>query len=120
MDRTRQLGIPLAALAACVLVGCDMHVESVSRQSFRLKGRVAILGQLSRDQMELFIPLYMKAFPHQALVERQDLDTVLNEQDLPADRLRPETLGAIPHPMLDLQPSVVLRATGPCLIPPND
>lgn len=91
MNRTRQLGVPLVALAACVLVGCSMHVESVSRQSFSLKGRVAILGQLSRDQMELFIPLYMKAFPHQALVERQDLVTVIREQDLPQRRLRPET-----------------------------
>jgi hypothetical protein len=52
---------------------------------------VAIIGQLSRDQIELFIPLYMKAFPNQAVVERRDLTTVLTEQNLRPDRLRTET-----------------------------
>jgi hypothetical protein len=92
MGRTRQAGIALAALAACLTLGCSgMHVEAVSRPSLSMHGRVAIIGQLSRDQIELFLPLYMKAFPDQAVVERRDLTTVLTEQNLRPDRLRAET-----------------------------
>jgi len=90
------IGMTLIMLLPGGLVGCSkMHVESVARSSFRIKGRVAILGQLTRVQEELFTPLYMKAFAHQALVERRDIDRIIGEQDLSPDRLREETRAKI-------------------------
>jgi len=85
----------LLTLAACALGGCNMHVEAVARPAFSMKGRVAILGHLTREQIELFTPLYMKAFPFQALVERRDLVEIINEQDLSPERLREETRAKI-------------------------
>ena len=95
MDRTDQLipGVGCVVLWACLLgmAGCSMHIEPVVRPSYRMHGRVAILGDLSRSQEELFIPLYMKAFPYQALIERRDLSSIIGEQDLSPEGLRKET-----------------------------
>ena len=95
MDRTDQLipGVARVVFGACMLglAGCSMHIEPVVRPSYRMHGRVAILGDLSRNQEELFVPLYMKAFPYQALVERRDLSSIIGEQDLSPERLRNET-----------------------------
>ena len=85
------MALMLMVLSAPALCGCKMHVEAVTRPAFSMKGRVGILGQLDRTQEELFTPLYMKAFPHQALVERRDLEQVIGEQDLAPERMKDET-----------------------------
>ncbi len=93
--RARVVGVALCLMAVVCVAGCKMHVEAVSRPAYRLKGRVAVLGTLLRAHEELFIPLYMKAFPYQTLVERRDLLEIINEQDLSPERLREETRAKI-------------------------
>jgi len=78
-------------LVPSLLGGCAMQVEKVARPSYKTYGRVAVLGELSRQQEELFVPVYMKAFPYQAVVERRDLEAIVGEQDLRPERLNEQT-----------------------------
>lgn len=83
-------------MLAAGLAGCSgMKVEAVARPQFSEYHRVAVWGQLDRVQDELFIPLYMKAFKHQQIVERRDLLAIIGEQDLMPDRLDHKTRAKI-------------------------
>lgn len=67
-------------------------MEVVARPEFSAHDRVAInYLSMSRDIEDLFIPLYMGAFPNQTLVERRDVKAVMTEQDLLPERLNEET-----------------------------
>ncbi len=83
-------------IVAPTVVGCRSHAavqHAVSRPDYLKYRRVAVVGRLQRTQEEFLIPLYMQAFPSQAMVERRDLESALGEQDLlkDADRLDAET-----------------------------
>jgi len=87
--------VPIAVLCAAFVLApfaCSSGSREVAvRKDFWLYDRVAIWSNLAREEEELFIPLYMKAFPHQTLVERRDINAVLGEQDILPDRLNEST-----------------------------
>jgi len=75
--------------------GCATHADVCVRPQYHDYQKVAIWARLDRTAEELFIPLYMDAFPRQALVERRDLETVLDEQDILPERLDEQTRAKI-------------------------
>jgi hypothetical protein len=88
-------GLVLAA-AASLPAGCaggagSAAVEVAATRQFDAYDRVAIWANLNRQDEELFIPLYMNAFPSQTLVERRDVEAILGEQDILPDRLDEST-----------------------------
>ena len=88
------LVVAVAAVAAAGLYlspGCATYTEAAGRIEFLNYQRVAIVSNLERRHEEYFIPMYMQEFPHQQLVERRDLQSVFDEQDLAPDRLNPAT-----------------------------
>jgi len=80
------MGLMLVALTGCSLVGITRE-DTVVRPVFTTYDRVAIWSRLPRAMEELFIPLYMEAFPEQDVVERRDLEALIEEQNLLPDRL---------------------------------
>lgn len=122
MARWNAMWVGLLAVGlSFAAVGCGkMKVEAVARPHFGQYDRVAVWGRLNRIQDELFIPLYMKAFPKQQIIERRDLLAIVGEQDLMPDRLDHKTRAKIreilgvkaivfpnystePHPQLSLK-----------------
>lgn len=79
----------LVGLLPFFVTGClDRMEDTVAvRPVFKTYDRVAIISRLERDREDVFIPLYMKAFPDQSLVERRDVADILGEQDILPDRL---------------------------------
>jgi len=77
------------------LVGCSMTTDVSVKPVFNTYDKIAIWTRLSRTQEELFIPLYMKEFPKQSLVERRDLEEIITEQDILPDRLDDKTRAEI-------------------------
>jgi len=79
-----------------ILPGCSTtHAEATARSPYAGYQKVAIVNQLSREQEEYFIPKYMQAFPTQSLVERRDLNTVIDENEKFPDKLPPEKLAKL-------------------------
>lgn len=94
MERNQNSILPLFVTFALMFVmleaGCVAPItwrDTVVRPAFAKYDKVAIWSRLERGQEELFIPLYMEAFPNQAVVERRDLETIIGEQDILPDRL---------------------------------
>jgi len=81
----------LIVIASGVGLGAcsNTDIEATARPSIGAYNRVAIWTNLSRSLEEYFLPVYMRTFPNQTLVERRDLTEVLSEQDLLPDRLDP-------------------------------
>lgn len=121
--------VGMTALLLVPLGSCSqsMHTEAAARAHFGNYKRVAVWGQLSRQQDELFIPLYMQSFPIQQVVERRDLLAIIGEQDLMPDRLDHKTRAKIreilgveaiifpnytPKPMRQLSVKVIDTANG--------
>jgi len=77
------------------LAGCASHdpgVEVDVRPQFLLHDRVALWPTpMPRAIEDFFIPLYMRAFPRQILVERRDVAAVIGEQDVLPERLDEST-----------------------------
>ncbi len=73
--------------AVSVFTGCFASSEVAVRPQFGYYRRVAIWTNLSRHQEELFIPLYMKAFPEHTVVDRRDIQTIVGREDTMPDRL---------------------------------
>ena len=89
----RTISFGLVAIVAAMLVcsGCSStKSEAVARPALATYSRVALWPKLTRRQEELFVPLYMKAFPTHSVIERRDLSAVLDEQDLLPTRLSEE------------------------------
>ncbi len=76
----------LFALALLPITGCGT-LEVDVRPGYAAYDRVAFLASVPREAEDLFLPLYMKAFPSQTVVERRDIEKVLGEQDLKPERL---------------------------------
>lgn len=87
--------VSLIFALALAVSGCAMTGPVAVRPEFRTYKKIAIFPQLSRTQEELFIPLYMAAFPDQTLVERRDLLPILGEQDMLPERMNDETRAKI-------------------------
>jgi hypothetical protein len=89
----------LAAIGVISFVGLAMpagcsysrDVDVVVRPQFLSYDRVALWSSMSRETEDLFIPVYMDAFPGQTLVERRDVSAIIGEQDVLPDRLDEET-----------------------------
>jgi len=66
--------------AGCLSAGCsDTH--ATARPDFSSCDRVAILcSALTRDKEEVFIPLYMDAFPNQHLVDGRDVQAIVGDE----------------------------------------
>lgn len=80
----------------CTLAACSNPQVDVSVQSpFKQYDRVAVWSTLSRAEEELFLPVYMDAFPKQELVERRDVQEIIGEQDILPDRLDESTRAEI-------------------------
>lgn len=84
-------------LASLFLFGCADRADVAVRREFLGYDKVAIWpryenaeGGLYRQHEELFLPLYMKAFPEHQIVERRDMQVLLGEQDILPERLDPE------------------------------
>jgi hypothetical protein len=89
--RQQIINLSIVGLMIWMVGGCATSVEVATREPFYTYNRVAMVSNLSRQQEELFIPIYMKAFPHQSVVERRDLAAVVGEQDLLPERLDEQT-----------------------------
>ena len=90
----RLASIAVLALAGVAMpAGCSYSrgVDVVVRPQFLSYDRVALWSSLSRETEDLFIPLYMDAFPGQSLVERRDVSAIIGEQDILPERLDEET-----------------------------
>ena len=70
-----------------MIAGCITSTEVAVRPTFSYYDRVAIWANLSRSQEELFIPLYMKAFPHHTLVDRRDIQLIVGREEMMPDQL---------------------------------
>ena len=75
-----------------IFYGCQ---DSVVKKEFRSYKRVAVLTNMERSEEELFLPLYMKAFPDQSMVDRRDLTEIIGEQDMMPERMDAETRAKI-------------------------
>ncbi|MEP0845899.1 MAG: hypothetical protein HRF50_03650 [Phycisphaerae bacterium] len=99
---THSRGLGLAGLALILTAGpagCAHRADVAVRPEFIGYDKVAIWpryeaaasdGGLQRVHEELFLPLYMQAFPQHRIVERRDLQVVLGEQDFLPERLDPK------------------------------
>jgi hypothetical protein len=102
IGRDPQTVIPLFSVLLAAGGGCATTDVAV-RPVFGTYGKVSVWprfggpdpGGLERSHEELFLPLYMAAFPRQALVERRDLEAVIGEQDILPDRLDEESRAKI-------------------------
>lgn len=112
--RTGRRWMLVATLAVLTMVGCrgPLKTESVARPVFRSYQRVAVWAELTRPQEELFLPLYMQAFPRQQLIERRDLAAVIGEQDILPDRLDAETRAKL-RALLGVEAIIYPHYTGP-------
>ena len=81
------------------------------RPQFLAYDRVALWSSLSRETEDLFIPLYMDAFPGQTLVERRDVSAIIGEQDILPERLDEETRAKL-RKILGVKAIVYPSATG--------
>lgn len=99
---SRALVLLVAALLAGT-AGCATTADVAVGPRFSTYRKVSIWpsfggadpGGLQRSHEELFLPLYMDAFPQQALVERRDLQSIIGEQDILPERLDPESRAKI-------------------------
>jgi hypothetical protein len=103
--------IGISCLCAIVLAGCVTSANVSVRPSFERYDRVAILTKLTREQEELFLPMYMAAFPDQILVERRDVEAIIGEQDILPDRLD-ETSRAKIRKILGVKAIIYPNASG--------
>lgn len=89
-----RLSATVAFIVCLLQVGCAT-VDVASTSQFKSYDRVAIWTNLDRTDEELFVPLYMNAFPSQTLVERRDVQAVIGEQGILPDRLDEATRARI-------------------------
>jgi len=90
------MGVVGLAGYGILLPGCSTtHAEATARSPYAGYRRVAIISNLTRRQEEYFIPHYMQSFPTQALVERRDLNTLIDEHDSSLDDLTREKRTAL-------------------------
>ncbi len=78
----------LAALCIIPLGGCAKSTYGLfTKPALKSYERIAVLG-LSEEQEQIFMASYTHAFPEQMItfVERKQLDTIMEEQDLLLDR----------------------------------
>ena len=84
----RALALVLVAAVASALGGCTQwRTEVVLTADFYRYDTVGIVAEMDRFEENLFIPLYMDAFPHQLIVERRDLETLLEELNVQSERI---------------------------------
>lgn len=97
LSRSCVVGLVFALSVASA--GCAHRADVAVRPEFIGYDKVAIWpryeaaasdGGLQRVHEELFLPLYMQAFPQHRIVERRDLQVVLGEQDILPERLDPK------------------------------
>ncbi len=99
IDLRRSSLVSLVFALVVASAGCAHRADVAVRPEFVGYDKVAIWprfeadvgdGGLQRVHEELFLPLYMQAFPQHRIYDRRDLQVVLGEQDILPERLDPK------------------------------
>jgi hypothetical protein len=87
MNHTRPLRQTLCVVLTTICImscsGCAKISGLFTRPELKSYERIAVLG-LDEEEEQIFMAAYTKAFPEQMItfVERKELDTIMDEQDL--------------------------------------
>ncbi len=100
----------ILAIVMSQLAGCVSSSLIAVRPEFSDYDRVAIWANLPRTDEEVFIPLYMIAFPEQEVIERRDLQSIISNDDVLPDELSKAELDEI-RQLLGVQAIVYPHAT---------